>query len=261
MIHSPNFTQCPNILFEYWMQKLSGSEWKVLTCLCRKIFGWHKQNLRDQVSISQIEEMTGMSRETVTIAIKSLEEYKLIIKIVSGEIGKQKTYYELHILEYPNSFYQSENPTPPQSENPTPPSRKIRPTKESSTKETALNKSGGGNISLESNEDTPTPKPAAASSEIIFYNGNNKELKSITRSDLHRHLVKFCVTPEMANKAIQKFSERKSPIGNPLKVIEYIVKDLIEEQNIKINIPEKKKLASQEYEEIKKPTKLKFKSF
>lgn len=238
------------------MQKLSGSEWKVLTCLCRKIFGWHKQNLRDQVSISQIEEMTGMSRETVTIAIKSLEEYKLIIKIVSGEIGQQKTYYELHILEDPNSFYQSENPTPPQSENPTPPSRKIRPTKERPTKETALNKSGGGNISLESNEDTPTPMPAAAASqnsEIIFYKGNNGELKTITRSDLHRHLVKFSLTPEMANKAIEKFSERKSPVGNPFRVIEFIVKDLLE--TAKPKVEHKQTFKTVGYEPIKNPVR------
>ena len=52
----PNTSAIPNVLFDYWMEKLSPAEFKVLLCIARKTYGWHKDN--DLISIKQIEKMT-----------------------------------------------------------------------------------------------------------------------------------------------------------------------------------------------------------
>ena len=59
----PNHTQTPNELFDIHMRDMDMAELKVTLAICRKTFGWHKQ--RDKISLSQLEEITGMSRTTV----------------------------------------------------------------------------------------------------------------------------------------------------------------------------------------------------
>ncbi len=59
----PNHTQTPNELFDIHMRDMDMAELKVTLVICRKTFGWHKQ--RDKISLSQLEEITGMSRTSV----------------------------------------------------------------------------------------------------------------------------------------------------------------------------------------------------
>jgi phage replication O-like protein O len=63
MIESPNFTQVPNALFDSIMATMNESELRVFLAIVRKTFGWSKY--RDRISLTQISDMTGLSRSAV----------------------------------------------------------------------------------------------------------------------------------------------------------------------------------------------------
>lgn len=72
----PNHTQIPNELIDKWMRELSHAQFKVMIAVCRKTIGWHKQT--DSISVSQITEMTGVTKKTVIESLKQLEKLRLI---------------------------------------------------------------------------------------------------------------------------------------------------------------------------------------
>ncbi len=133
-ISAPLYTQTPNDLFDHWLPNLKEVELKVLLVILRKTFGWHKTH--DEISISQIQKMTGSTATNVLCAIKSLISYGLIKKEVSGKTGQQRTIYSLVIHEDSNNYNpcQPSRPTPAKSAAGTP--AKLAGTKESSFKET-----------------------------------------------------------------------------------------------------------------------------
>ena len=94
MITKPNYTQVPNVLFDEIMENLTGAELKVMLCLCRKIFGWHKE--KDKISISQIIKMTGLGKTQIIKSLKTLEKMNLVMSI--KEFGRT-TEYSLIIEE------------------------------------------------------------------------------------------------------------------------------------------------------------------
>lgn len=65
-ITPPNFTQIPNEILDK-MAEMTPAEFKVLVAICRKTFGWQKE--RDVISLSQLEELTGLSRTAVQAGI------------------------------------------------------------------------------------------------------------------------------------------------------------------------------------------------
>lgn len=69
MLPEPNYTQVPNVLLDDAMASMSLAELKCTLAIIRKTKGWHKTV--DTISLSQLEEMTGLSRKTV---IKGLQE-------------------------------------------------------------------------------------------------------------------------------------------------------------------------------------------
>lgn len=77
----PNTSAIPNILFDYWMLILSPAEFKVLMCIARKTYGWHKNN--DLISLKQIEKMTGLHRSGIVKNVDALVERGLLNKIKS----------------------------------------------------------------------------------------------------------------------------------------------------------------------------------
>ncbi len=77
----PNYTQIPNEIFDYWMEKLTPAEFKVLLCICRKTFGWQKRY--DCISLKQITSLTGLSKMGIIKNIDRLMELGLITKIKS----------------------------------------------------------------------------------------------------------------------------------------------------------------------------------
>ncbi len=91
-VRRPDYTQFPDELLDDIMPYLSGAEWKVLSYIVRKTFGWKKQY--DYISTSQLERGirnretgevvdrgTGLSRPTICKAIQLLEAKRLIIVI------------------------------------------------------------------------------------------------------------------------------------------------------------------------------------
>ncbi len=77
----PNTSSIPNILFDYWMTRLSPAEFKVLMCIARKTYGWNKS--RDLISIKQIEGMTGLHRSGIIKNVDKLVEIGLVNKVKS----------------------------------------------------------------------------------------------------------------------------------------------------------------------------------
>ncbi len=126
---APNYTQTPNDLFDKWLPHLKEVELKVLLVIMRKTFGWHK--IRDKISLSQLEKLTGSTRTNIGTAIDGLIEKGLVKREVVGEIGRQSTYYELIVQEESNNIYQSQSSTPPSPESAPLPSPKLGLTKES----------------------------------------------------------------------------------------------------------------------------------
>lgn len=76
-IEKPNYTQTPNILFDEIMRDLNGAELKVILAVIRKTFGWHKE--RDRISLTQLEEMTGLSRQGILNAIHGKKKKKVLL--------------------------------------------------------------------------------------------------------------------------------------------------------------------------------------
>ena len=96
----PNTSAIPNILFDYWMYQLNSSEFKVLMCIARKTYGWHKNS--DSISVKQIEKMTGLSRNGILNSIKGLTAHDLLIKIKSktsdGDDAPNQYTINIHCL-------------------------------------------------------------------------------------------------------------------------------------------------------------------
>ena len=109
----PNTTQKPNIVFDVIMRKIGKEKplaYLVLDAIIRKIYGWGKQE--DNISNSQIVEMTGLSSDTVRDCLNYLIIEKFIEQTVKGQ-GRIISRYRLTLNEYivNNSEVASSNPS------------------------------------------------------------------------------------------------------------------------------------------------------
>ena len=107
----PNYTQVPDTVFDRLMPILSGAEFKVLCYIVRRTFGFRKGV--DAISLTQIiggittrdgrqlDGGTGLSRDSVTKAIKSLEEKGVIVvnRRSSPTKGDQPSTYGLRFRD------------------------------------------------------------------------------------------------------------------------------------------------------------------
>jgi len=73
---SLRYTQTPNEIFDYWLSRLSGAELKVLLAIVRSTLGYHQDSVT--FSISDIEGMTRLSRNSIVNAAKKLEALTLV---------------------------------------------------------------------------------------------------------------------------------------------------------------------------------------
>lgn len=80
-IDAPNGTFTPNAILDYWMARTTPAEFKVLMCIVRKTFGWHKK--RDAISLKQIAQLTNLSLKGIRKNIDSLIAKGLVTKIKS----------------------------------------------------------------------------------------------------------------------------------------------------------------------------------
>jgi len=82
----PNYTQTPNQFFDEHMRDLNGSELKVTLAIIRKTFGFHKEKAR--ISLTDLEEMTGLSRQSVIDGAAGAEEKGMISKVSDGGVNQ-----------------------------------------------------------------------------------------------------------------------------------------------------------------------------
>lgn len=96
----PNTTQKPNIVFDVIMPKIGREKplaYLVLDAMIRKIYGWGKQE--DNISNSQLVEMTGLSPDTVRDSVEYLIKNKFVEQLIKGH-GKTISRYRLTLNEY-----------------------------------------------------------------------------------------------------------------------------------------------------------------
>jgi hypothetical protein len=108
---SPNYTPVPDELFDEQLPDLSGAELKVLLYVIRRTFGFKRES--DNISISQmlnglhtydgrqLDRGVGLTKKTLLLAIKSLEEKNIIFteRRRSVERGDEPTSYRLNVAD------------------------------------------------------------------------------------------------------------------------------------------------------------------
>lgn len=125
MVDQPNYTQIPNQFLDDRMAKLSGSAFKVLMTICRKTFGFHKEQLRDMISDSQLMAVTGLaSKQTLYNAFKELGE-DVKKTVISGH-----SFYEVNVSPSMQQWYGGTEIVPERYENRTTTGTEIVHTKE-----------------------------------------------------------------------------------------------------------------------------------
>jgi hypothetical protein len=87
--------QTPNEYVDDFCRHLSGEEFKILITVTRKILGYPDKriSLRDRISLSQIEQLTGISRPTTIKVIDFLCKIGILEK--NGQPGKTGQEYKL----------------------------------------------------------------------------------------------------------------------------------------------------------------------
>jgi len=80
MKYIPNSFQIANAVVDDFLCRMSGSAWKCYGVIVRKTTGWQKE--MDYIPVAQFKTLAGIKKdETVTDALKELEELGLIISI------------------------------------------------------------------------------------------------------------------------------------------------------------------------------------
>jgi len=93
-----NYTQSPNILFDYWLPRLSHAEFKLLMYISRQTFGWH--TLGFEMSYTDLANQTGISKNGLIAGLKTLLDLKIIVKTMKkNDKGiHEKNGYVIHVL-------------------------------------------------------------------------------------------------------------------------------------------------------------------
>lgn len=125
---SPNHTQTPNELFDVHMLAMGECELKVTLAIIRKTLGYHKKS--DQLSLSQLQKLTGLSRQGVIAGTDKAIERGLVEIIGTGKRGV--LIYGL-VINFDQSELQTDE-VADQSKNQTRTSQKSRHTKETTQK-------------------------------------------------------------------------------------------------------------------------------
>jgi phage replication O-like protein O len=79
-----NYTRTPNAIFDTYLAAITSlCELKVVMAIVRKTYGWQKE--QDSISLSQLEEITGLSREGVIQGVKKACKRGLVDRKASGQ--------------------------------------------------------------------------------------------------------------------------------------------------------------------------------
>ena len=88
----PNYTQIPNRLLEEHMAKMGHAEFKVVMAVARRTFGWHKRS--DRISLSQLEDLTGLSRPSVISGVQEAMERGVLERTESGNSYEYRLVFQ-----------------------------------------------------------------------------------------------------------------------------------------------------------------------
>lgn len=97
----PNYTQIPNVVLDS-MSEMSDSEFRVVLAVARQTFGWHRE--RDKISVSQLQKLTGLSRQGVVNGIKAGERRGLIERIPDEADKRGGFWYRLLVNDVDQSI-------------------------------------------------------------------------------------------------------------------------------------------------------------
>lgn len=119
--YQPNTCQVPNVIIDYWMHQLTDTQFKVLMVITRKTLGWGK--IRDHISSSQIEKLTGFGSTAVRSAIIKLQALELIevMQHKQADGVNLPNTFQLKFLVPQESVIPPAETTPPSPVQPTPP--------------------------------------------------------------------------------------------------------------------------------------------
>ena len=238
-IEKPNYTQTPNILFDEIMRDLNGAELKVILAVIRKTFGWHKE--RDRISLTQLEEMTGLSRQGILNAIHGKKKEKSVIgglvnkgyikiietkqgnvyELVVKEVDQQETASQLSRLEVVNKVDQESGLASQQSRH---------------TKESILNK-------LDKETITQQPLIPSLSSKLITKETSNNNDSPFQTKETNKAIETTRVSSKTKETNKKKEKANALPTANEsfYKNIESIYfenyKSLFEKGKLQIEVP------------------------
>ena len=238
-IEKPNYTQTPNILFDEIMRDLNGAELKVILAVIRKTFGWHKE--RDRISLTQLEEMTGLSRQGILNAIHGKKKEKSVIgglvnkgyikiietkqgnvyELVVKEVDQQETASQLSRLEVVNKVDQESGLASQQSRH---------------TKESILNK-------LDKETITQQPLIPSLSSKLITKETSNNNDSPFQTKETNKAVETTRVSSKTKETNKKKEKANALPTANEsfYKNIESIYfenyKSLFEKGKLQIEVP------------------------
>lgn len=105
----PNHTQTPNSFFDESLKEIGSlMELKVVLAIIRQTFGWQKR--KDRISISQLEQITGLPRRSVQRGISQALEHQYIEREPIG----QSFLYSLKLATacHPRQYVASDNVSP-----------------------------------------------------------------------------------------------------------------------------------------------------
>ena len=73
----PNHTQTPNSFFDVSLPEIKSLvELKIVLAIIRQTFGWQK--MADRISLSQLQRLTGLSRESVSVGVQAALDHGYI---------------------------------------------------------------------------------------------------------------------------------------------------------------------------------------
>ena len=88
-----NHTQVSNAFIDKWLPVCSSSEVKIFILVARHTIGWHRETA--DLSLSRIETLTGLSRNTVKDSADSLAKKGLISKTIGPKMTTYTINYEV----------------------------------------------------------------------------------------------------------------------------------------------------------------------
>jgi phage replication O-like protein O len=88
----PNVTPVPNARFDHVFLNLRPAALRVLLAIVRLTYGWQK--VSDQISYTQLQKVTGLSREGVNNAVKELGN---LLTVKPGTKGRGANEYGLNV--------------------------------------------------------------------------------------------------------------------------------------------------------------------